>query len=46
MKSGIFEIDWKKWGEASLIALATEHRAVVVIDPAKLPALMQTGTDV
>lgn len=46
VKSGIFEIDWRKWGETSLIALATEHRAVVVIDPTKLSALMQTKRDV
>ncbi|KAH7886002.1 WD40 repeat-like protein [Phlebopus sp. FC_14] len=34
-KAGIFEIDWKKWGENSLIALAMEHRIVAVVDPTK-----------
>ena len=38
-KTGIFEIDWKRWGEKSLIALAMEHKVVGVIDPAKLPRL-------
>jgi transducin (beta)-like 1 len=36
-KTGVFEIDWKRWGEQSLIALAMEHKVVGVIDPAKLP---------
>ncbi|KIJ21972.1 hypothetical protein PAXINDRAFT_165294 [Paxillus involutus ATCC 200175] len=35
-KTGIFEIDWKKWEETSLIALAMEHKVVAVVDPAKL----------
>ncbi|KIJ65057.1 hypothetical protein HYDPIDRAFT_39702 [Hydnomerulius pinastri MD-312] len=34
-KTGIFEIDWKKWGEASLLALAMEHKVVAVVDPSK-----------
>ncbi|KAG9314167.1 WD40 repeat-like protein [Chiua virens] len=39
-KTGVFEIDWKQWGEQSLIALAMEHKVVGVVDPTKfkLPA--------
>jgi transducin (beta)-like 1 len=36
-KTGIFEIDWKKWEGRSLIALAMEHKVVAVVDPAKIP---------
>ncbi|KAJ8596276.1 WD40 repeat-like protein [Rhizopogon salebrosus TDB-379] len=38
-KSGIFEIDWRSWGDTSLIALALERQMVAVIDPGKVPAL-------
>lgn len=42
MRLGIFEIDWRKWGDVSRIALATEHRAVVIVDPTKLHAIQKT----
>ncbi|KAN0100425.1 WD40-repeat-containing domain protein [Tylopilus felleus] len=42
-KTGIFEIDWKKWGEQGLIALAMEHKVVVVKRPTILSALPPYG---
>ncbi|KAI6136431.1 WD40 repeat-like protein [Pisolithus sp. B1] len=42
VRLGIFEIDWKKWGDISRIALATEHRAVVIVDPTKLHGVQRT----
>ncbi|KAI6161433.1 WD40 repeat-like protein [Pisolithus thermaeus] len=42
VRLGIFEIDWKKWGDMSRIALATEHRAVVIVDPTKLHGVQRT----
>ncbi|KAF9245902.1 WD40 repeat-like protein [Melanogaster broomeanus] len=36
-KTGIFEIDWRKWEGRSLIALAMEHKVVAVVDPARIP---------
>lgn len=42
VRLGIFEIDWKKWGDTSRIALATEHRAVVIVDPTKLHGVRTT----
>ncbi|KAH7923908.1 WD40 repeat-like protein [Leucogyrophana mollusca] len=38
-KSGVFEIDWRKWGDRCLIALALERRVVAIVDPSKVPAL-------